>query len=111
VYTFSITPNINLLKPKLITFKHSVRTAKKTQHFTITKINWLTLFKEIIAVYTENHTKHITTLRGQNELLIVKVGGRLHIVTTGLNGLNGLPMNRSKNTIVVKKLKKKLHLK
>jgi hypothetical protein len=29
----------------------------KTPHFTITKINWLTLFKEIIAVYTENHTK------------------------------------------------------
>jgi hypothetical protein len=29
----------------------SVRTAKKTQHFIITKINWLMLFKEIIAVY------------------------------------------------------------
>jgi hypothetical protein len=39
-------------------FKNSVLTAKKTPHFTITKINWLTLFKEIIAVYTENHTKH-----------------------------------------------------
>jgi hypothetical protein len=49
------------LNPKLIwiIFKNSVRTAKKTQHFTITKINWLTLFKEIIAVYSENHTKHI----------------------------------------------------
>jgi hypothetical protein len=34
-----------------IVFKNSVRTAKKTQLFTITKINWLTLFKEIIAVY------------------------------------------------------------
>jgi hypothetical protein len=32
---------INPLKPKLakIIFKNSVRTAKKTQHFTITKIN------------------------------------------------------------------------
>jgi hypothetical protein len=30
---------------------NSVRTAKKTPHFTITKINWLKLFKEIIAVY------------------------------------------------------------
>jgi hypothetical protein len=51
----------NPLKPKLdyIIFKNSVCTAKKTQHFTITKINWLTLFKEIIAVYNENHTKHI----------------------------------------------------
>jgi hypothetical protein len=31
-------------------FKNSVRTAKKTQHFTITEISWLMLFKEIIAV-------------------------------------------------------------
>jgi hypothetical protein len=38
-------------------FKNSVRTAKKTQLFTITSINWLTLFKEIIPVYTQNHTK------------------------------------------------------
>jgi hypothetical protein len=35
----------------------SVRTAMKTQNFTVTKINWLTLFKEIIAVYRENHRK------------------------------------------------------
>jgi hypothetical protein len=41
-----------------ITFKNSVRTAKKAPHFTITKINWLTLFKEVIAVYDENYTKH-----------------------------------------------------
>jgi hypothetical protein len=41
----------------------SVGTAKKTQHLTITKINWLTLFKEIIAVYTENHTRPINTKR------------------------------------------------
>jgi hypothetical protein len=40
-------------------FKNSVRTSKRTPHFTITKINWLTLFKEIIAVYIENHTKPI----------------------------------------------------
>jgi hypothetical protein len=47
------------LKPNLawIIFKNSVRTAKKTQPFTITKINWLTLFKEIIPIYGENHTK------------------------------------------------------
>jgi hypothetical protein len=44
-------------------FKNSVRTAKKTPSFTITKINWLTLFKEIIAVYSENHTKPINTKR------------------------------------------------
>jgi hypothetical protein len=50
------------LKPKLIwIFKNSVRTAKKTQLFTITKISWLTLFEEIIAVCTENNTKPINT--------------------------------------------------
>jgi hypothetical protein len=38
-----------------------VRTAKKAQHFTITKINFLMLFKEVISVYTENHTKTTTT--------------------------------------------------
>jgi hypothetical protein len=52
-------------------FKNPVRTSKRTPHFTITNINWLTLFKEIIAVYSENHTK-----QAQNtELLIIEVGG------------------------------------
>jgi hypothetical protein len=41
-------------------FKNPVRTSKRTPHFTIAKINWLMLFKKIIAVYTENHTKPIT---------------------------------------------------
>jgi hypothetical protein len=35
---------LNPLKPNLI-FKNSVRTSQRTPHFTITKINWLTLFK------------------------------------------------------------------
>jgi hypothetical protein len=43
----------------LLVFNNSVRTAKKTPHFTITKINWLTLFKEIVDVYSENHSRHI----------------------------------------------------
>jgi hypothetical protein len=42
-------------------FKNSVRTSKRTPYFTITKINWLTLFKKIIAVYSENRTKSIST--------------------------------------------------
>jgi hypothetical protein len=45
----------------LVIFKNSVRTAKKPPHFTITNINWLTLFKEIIHVYTEHHTKAVST--------------------------------------------------
>jgi hypothetical protein len=40
-------------------FKNLVRTSKRTPHFTITKINWLTLFKEIIVVYSENYTQRI----------------------------------------------------
>jgi hypothetical protein len=42
-------------------FNNPVRTSKRTPHFTITKINWLMLFKEIIAVYSENHAKPINT--------------------------------------------------
>jgi hypothetical protein len=52
---------INPLKPKLvkIILKNSVRTSKKTQPVTITKINLLTLFKKIIAVYTKNRIEPI----------------------------------------------------
>jgi hypothetical protein len=40
------------------------------------------LYREIIAVYSQIHTKHINTLCGQNvELLNVKLV--VHIVTTG----------------------------
>jgi hypothetical protein len=50
------------LKPTLIQiFMTSARTAKKTLHFTITKINWLMLFKKIIPVYSENYLKPINT--------------------------------------------------
>jgi hypothetical protein len=59
---------LNPLKPKLvyIVVTNTVRTAKKTQPFTVTQIKRLTLFKEIIAVYSENHTKHTNTLCRQN---------------------------------------------
>jgi hypothetical protein len=59
----------SLLNP---VFNISVRTAKKTQHFAITKINLLIPFKKIIAVCTENHTKPINK---NANLLIVKAGG------------------------------------
>jgi hypothetical protein len=53
---------IRPLKSKLveIIFNNKVRIAKKN-HFTITKISWLMLFKETIAVYTEHHTKPLST--------------------------------------------------
>jgi hypothetical protein len=49
---------LNPLKPTYvyILFKNSVRTSKRTLLATITNINLLTLFKEIIAIYAENHT-------------------------------------------------------
>jgi hypothetical protein len=40
-------------------FKNPVRTSKRTPHFTITKISWLTLFKELIAVYSEDNSRSI----------------------------------------------------
>ena len=47
------------------------------------KTNQLILYREIMAVCSEIHTKHINTLCGQNvELLNVKLV--VHIVTTGL---------------------------
>jgi len=47
------------------------------------------LYREIIAVCSEIHTKHINTLSGQNtELLNVKLA--VHIVTTGLWGVKSL---------------------
>jgi hypothetical protein len=45
------------------------------------------LYREIIAVYSEIHTKHTNTLCGQNvQLLNVKLV--VHIVITGLEGVN-----------------------
>jgi hypothetical protein len=62
------------LERVIIIFKHLVPTSKKTQHF-ITEISWLMLFKEIITVYSEDHTKPTDTLCGQNaEFLIVREG-------------------------------------
>jgi hypothetical protein len=60
------------LKPKLvwILFMNSGRTSKRTPHFTITRISWLILFKEVTAGYSENGTKPINTA-----LQIVKTPG------------------------------------
>jgi hypothetical protein len=55
--------DFNPLKMKLVNIlvKNSVCTSKRTPNFTITKINWLMLLKEIIAIYSENHAKPINT--------------------------------------------------
>jgi hypothetical protein len=71
----------NPLQPKLawVIFKNSVHTAKKTQHITVTEINWLTLFKEIITLQWESYETH--KYKMQSYWLLKQVG---HIVTTGL---------------------------
>jgi hypothetical protein len=43
-----------------------VRTSQEIHSVSITTPNRLTLFREIIAVYCDNHTEHINTLCGQN---------------------------------------------
>jgi hypothetical protein len=45
---------------------NSVRASQETHCVSITKPNRLMLFREIIAVYCENHTEHIPTVCGQN---------------------------------------------
>ena len=55
----------------------------KHNPFRLLKTSQLMLYREIMAVCSEIHTKHINTLCGQNvELLNVKLV--VYIVTTGL---------------------------
>jgi hypothetical protein len=54
---------IKPLKPKIfqVIFYISFLTSKRTPHFIIGRINWLMPFKEITAVFSEKHTKSIST--------------------------------------------------
>jgi hypothetical protein len=64
---------ITFVSPVAI-FKHTVRTAKKTQHCTVTNTTCLTLFKQIIAACYDTHTKQI--LCEQNaDFFSIKVDG------------------------------------
>jgi hypothetical protein len=52
----------------------------RTHYVSATKPNRLMLFREIIAVYCENHTEHTTTLCGQNaEFIYAKAGGAFKV--------------------------------
>jgi hypothetical protein len=54
------------------------------------------LFKETIAVYSENHTKHINTLCGQNpELLNIKVGFKCLETHLNLKYYHGTPISET----------------
>jgi hypothetical protein len=77
------------LKLIIIIFIQQVLTLERTQLITITRINLLInavlLFKEIIAVYCENHMKPINTLCIQNEELLIVKSGCLYSYHYALN--------------------------
>ena len=55
---------------------YSVRTAQETHSVSVIQPSQLMLYREIIAVCSQIHTKHINTLRGQNaKFFNVKPGG------------------------------------
>jgi len=57
--------------------------APRSKHTSVIKTRQLMLYREIIAVCSQIHTKHINTLCGQNgDLLNVKLA--VHNVTAGL---------------------------
>jgi hypothetical protein len=67
--TVTVGKVFKYLNPNLIQIivKYSVPAINKTPHFFITKISWLMLLREIIALYIENHMKPINILCGQNK--------------------------------------------
>ena len=62
----------------------NIQSVPRSKHsVSVIKISQLMLYREIIAVCSEIHTKHINTVCGQNvELLNVKLV--VHIVSAGL---------------------------
>jgi hypothetical protein len=83
---------LNSLKSQIVwlIFKNSVLTAKKTLHSTVTEIEWLTLFKEISLVCTENHTEPRAA-----ELLVTEAG----VAYSYHNQLNRNMKNRMERNI------------
>jgi len=72
-------------------------TPRETHSVSVIKTSQIILYREIITVCSQIHTKHINTLCGQNvELLNVKLA--VNIVTTGLKGLNIQSVTGSKHT-------------
>jgi hypothetical protein len=73
--------NVELLNVKLAVEIQSVPRSKHS--VSVIKTSQLMLYREILAVCSQIHTKHTNTLCGQNtELLNVKLA--VHIVTAGL---------------------------
>jgi hypothetical protein len=68
-----IKMHISPLKHEAHPNKNSVPTFPKVQRVSITYIRLSVLFREIITVYSENHTKPINTLYGQNAEFVLNV--------------------------------------
>jgi hypothetical protein len=66
-------------------FKNPVRTSKRTPHFTITKINWLTLFK------FEGDTGMLSSNRGVL-VVVLSVPQRPDLEDGGFVCYNSLPL-------------------
>jgi hypothetical protein len=63
---------------------------KETQRVSMTTINWLLLFKETVAVYTDNHMKTTNTLCWQNAELMFKQVEHIPLCFKGLMQIRSL---------------------
>jgi hypothetical protein len=61
----------------------NIQSVPRSKHFSVITTSQLMLYREIIAVCSEIHTKHINTLCGQNEEF-ENVKLAVCILTTGL---------------------------
>jgi hypothetical protein len=80
-------------------FKNPVRTSKRTPHFTITDINWLTLFKEIIGLFWESHEARNTAGKAQSYWLFECGTLRYHWTVNG--SFNRLSSSRTEGSLAV----------
>jgi hypothetical protein len=62
----------------------------KVLYISVIKTHQLILYKEIVAVFSEIHIKHINRLCGQNVIFFFKLSLVLHVVTARLSMVQGL---------------------
>ena len=72
-FTFKNCSNLNPLSTKLYLPNLKIQSVPRSKHsVSVTKTSQLMLYREIIAVCSQIHTKHINTLCGQNVELYIK---------------------------------------
>jgi hypothetical protein len=66
-------------------FKNSVRTSKRTQHFTITKINWLTLFNtwraKVLTKFYNSEVRTASIIRALEAVRISETSVNIYLST------------------------------